>query len=316
MSGFIYIRQKIGDGTRLKNYVGIDVGGTTIKYGLISENGQILEKASLQTATDKEQVLIDMAGIVQKYQENGQQVAGTGVSMPGIVEADGMLTTAGAIRCMYGVNLKKELEKRTGIKTTIENDANAAAIAEQWLGATQGLHDYLDVVLGTGVGGALVINDQIYRGAHARSGEFGWMLLDDQQDELEDGSMNFQVATVIGLLRIYNIKAQAELTDAREIFSRANTGEKIAQQVLHNYFRKLASGLLNLAVSFDPAKIIVGGGISVNPAFQAGLNEAYVELQSEHSSVRELELPEIVPAKLGNDAGMIGAVYRWIQENE
>ena len=300
----------------LKNYVGIDVGGTSIKYGLVDQNGQILEQNSFPTADQKQQILTDLASIVTDYQKNGQAVAGIGVSMPGVIEADGMLTTAGAIKCMYGVNLKEELEQRTGIKTTIENDANAAAIAEQWLGAAQNLHDYLGIVLGTGVGGALVINDQVYRGAHARSGEFGWMLLDDQHDELEDGSMNFQTATVIGLLRIYNIKAQANLTDAREVFDRANNGDKIAQLVLHNYFRKLAQAILNLVVCFDPAKVVVGGGISVNPTFQAGLQQAYTELQEEHASVRDLKLAEISPAKLGNDAGMIGAVYRRMQEEQ
>lgn len=298
----------------LKNYVGIDVGGTSIKYGLVDQNGQILEQNSFPTANQKQQILTDLASIVTDYQKNGQAVAGIGVSMPGVIEADGMLTTAGAIKCMYGVNLKEELEQRTGIKTTIENDANAAAIAEQWLGAAQNLHNYLGIVLGTGVGGALVINDQVYRGAHARSGEFGWMLLDDQHDELEDGSMNFQTATVIGLLRIYNIKAQANLTDAREVFDRADNGDKIAQLVLHNYFRKLAQAILNLVVCFDPAKVVVGGGISVNPTFQADLQQAYSELQEEHASVRDLKLAEIIPAKLGNDAGMIGAVYRRMQE--
>lgn len=298
----------------LKNYVGIDVGGTSIKYGLVDQDGQILEQNSFPTADQKQQILTDLASIVTDYQKNGQAVAGIGVSMPGVIEADGMLTTAGAIKCMYGVNLKDELEQRTGIKTTIENDANAAAIAEQWLGAAQNLHNYLGIVLGTGVGGALVINDQIYRGAHARSGEFGWMLLDDQHDELEDGSMNFQTATVIGLLRIYNIKAQANLTDAREVFNRADNGDKIAQLVLHNYFRKLAQAILNLVVCFDPAKVVVGGGISVNPTFQAGLQQTYSELQEEHASVRDLKLAEIIPAKLGNDAGMIGAVYRRMQE--
>lgn len=298
----------------MKNYVGIDVGGTSIKYGLVSAAGGIITQASLPTADQQEQVLTDLANIIRDYQDAGYELAGTGVSMPGVVEADGMLTTAGAVKCLYGVNLKAELEKRTGLSATIENDANAAAIAEQWLGAAQGLHNYLSLVLGTGVGGALVINDKIYRGAHARSGEFGWMLLDEQHDELEDGSLNFQGATVIGLLRIYNLKAQTNVTDARQVFQQAAAGDSLATQVLTTYFRRLAQGILNLVVCFDPAQVIIGGGISVNPAFRAGLNQAYVELQREHSSVRDLDLPEIVPAKLGNDAGMIGVVYRVLQE--
>lgn len=298
----------------MKNYVGIDIGGTSIKYGLVSAAGEIVAQASLPTAIEQEEVLADLAKIVTDFQDAGHDLAGIGVSMPGVVEADGMLTTAGAVKCLTGVNLQTELEERTGLATTIENDANAAAIAEQWLGAAQGIHNYLSLVLGTGVGGALVINDQIYRGAHARSGEFGWMLLDEQHDELEDGSLNFQGATVIGLLRIYNLKAQTNLTDAREIFTRAADDELIAQHVLATYFRRLAQGILNLVVCFDPAQVIVGGGISVNPAFRTGLQQAYTELQAEHSSVRDLTLPDIVPAQLGNDAGMIGAVYRRMQE--
>ncbi|GBG95789.1 transcriptional regulator / sugar kinase NagC [Ligilactobacillus salitolerans] len=299
----------------MKKYVGIDIGGTSIKYGLVTAAGQILAQASLPTATDKEKVLNDLATIVKQYQADEPELAGIGVSMPGVVEANGMLTTAGAVRCLYGVNLKEELEARTSLPATIENDANAAAIAEQWLGAAQDVHNYLSLVLGTGVGGALVINDQIYRGAHARSGEFGWMLLDDVHDELEDGSLNFQGATVIGLLRVYNLKAQTDLNDAREIFTRAEAGEPVAQSVLEHYFRKLAQGILNLVVSFDPAAVVIGGGISVNPAFRSGLEAAYRELQAEHASVRDLELPPIAAAKLGNDAGMIGAVYRHLQES-
>ncbi len=292
------------------------MGGTSIKYGLVTATGQILEKNSVATAGDKDQIISDLTEIVNNYQANSALVGGIGVSMPGIIQQDGFATTAGAIRCLYGVNLKNELEERTGLPTTVENDANSAAAAEHWAGAAKDAHNYLSIVLGTGVGGALVINDQIYRGAHARSGEFGWMLLDDQHDELEQGSGNFQSATVTGLLRVYNIKAQQTLTDAREIFHRANAGENAAQLVLNNYFRKLAQLILNLVVSFDPDKVIVGGGISVNPDFQNGLAAAYSELQQEHASVRNIELPPIVPAKLGNDAGLIGAVYRCLQEND
>jgi len=88
----------------LKNYVGIDVGGTSIKYGLVNQDGQILEQNSFPTAGQRQQILTDLASIVTDYQKNGQAVAGIGVSMPGVIEADGMLTTAGAIKCMYGVN--------------------------------------------------------------------------------------------------------------------------------------------------------------------------------------------------------------------
>ncbi|KLD58099.1 hypothetical protein WP50_28775, partial [Lactiplantibacillus plantarum] len=96
------------------------------------------------------------------------------------------MTTAGAVTAFEKINLQAELHAQTQLPVIIENDANAAAIAEQWLGVAQNVPNYLSLVLGTGVGGALVINNQIYRGAHARSGECGWMVVDDDEIDTEN----------------------------------------------------------------------------------------------------------------------------------
>ncbi|AYW46684.1 ROK family protein [Tetragenococcus koreensis] len=292
----------------MQYYVGFDIGGSSIKYGLLDENGEISKKDHFKTPSDKDQVLDKMAEVVSAFTKD-YKVKAIGLSVPGVVEENGFLTTAGAISCLYGINIKEEIEKRTGLFVHAENDANAASIAEKWGGAAQGIANYISLVIGTGIGGCLVVNHEIYRGAHARSGEFGWMLLDDNQDDLNSSTMNFQAATIIGLLRIYNLKSGEKISDARTIYERAEKGEYLAQTVLTKFHRKLAQGILNVVVSFDPSVVVIGGGISANPTFLKDLQLAYKQLQNEHGALVDMDIPQIVPAKFLNDAGIIGAVY-------
>lgn len=297
----------------MTKYIGIDIGGTSVKYGLVDENGVVSNKNSFKTkAEDKDGLLSDLLDAVDNMKAIDSNLAGIGVSMPGVVQADGYLTTAGAVKCFYEINLKDILEDKTGLSVKIENDANAAAIAEKWLGSAQGVHDYLSLVLGTGVGGALVINDQIYRGAHARSGEFGWMIVEDDDIDVEMGSLNFRGATVIGLIRRYNQYSDQPVDDARVIFQRADAGEVLAKSILKSYYHSLAKGIINLEVSFDPATVIIGGGISANTEFIDTLNKTIEEIKKTHNSIKNLDLPLVKAAKLKNDAGMIGAVYQLI----
>lgn len=297
----------------MKKYIGIDIGGTSVKYGLVDEKGSVSNKNSFKTkADDKTGLLDDLVEAVKEVQKIAPDVLGIGVSMPGVVQADGYLTTAGAIYGFYEINLKELLEAKTGLPVKIENDANAAAIAEKWIGSAQGIHDYISLVLGTGVGGALVINDQIYRGAHARSGEFGWMIVEDDDIDVEMGSLNFRGATVIGLIRRYNQFSDEKIDDARIIFERADQDETLAKNVLKSYYHSLAKGIINLEVSFDPAAVIIGGGISANTEFLNDLNKMIESIKATHNSIKNLDLPKVKGAKLKNDAGMIGAVYQLI----
>ena len=297
----------------MKKYVGLDIGGTSVKYGLVDENGVVSNKDHFETNSDDQKALLnDLTAAVKKIQAIDQDVLGIGVSMPGVVHADGFLTTSGAVKCFTGINLAQLLKERTGLPAKIENDANAAAIAEKWIGSAQGIHNYIGLVLGTGVGGALIINDQIYRGAHARSGEFGWMIVEDDDIDVEMGSLNFRGATVIGLIRRYNQFSRQRVDDARIIFQRADDGETLAKNVLKSYYHSLAKGIINLEVSFDPELVIIGGGISNNTEFLNNLNKTIEKVKATHNSIKDLDLPLVKAAKLKNDAGMIGAVYQFI----
>lgn len=295
----------------MKKYIGIDLGGTSIKYGLVDETGELSKVNQFSTPKNKTDLLTKLSLIIHEYQQNFN-IEGIGISVPGVVQADGFLTTAGAIQCLYGINLKTTLEELVNIPVQIENDANAAAIAEKWLGNAQGIHNYLTLVLGTGVGGAIVINDQIYRGSHARSGEFGWMIIENDDIDIEMGSLNFRGATVIGLIRRYNQFSSDPVDDARLIFKRAKENETLAQNILTSFYHSLAKGIINLIVSFDPEMVVIGGGISANELFIKELISTIESIKNNHNSIDNLDFPPVIAAKLGNNAGIIGAVYQLI----
>lgn len=303
------------EANHMKYYIGLDIGGTTIKYGLVDETGKILEKDAIKTSIKGEEILQNIEKIVKQFKTE-QTITAIGVSAPGIVQQDGFMTTGGAIKDFFGINLKQEIEKRTGITTTVENDANAVAFAEQWQGNAVGFHNYYCMVIGTGIGGGLVINDQIYRGGHGMAGEFGMMsVMNVNNDQnLELNSLSFTGATVFGLLNYYNHHSgKPKLTDARVVYDLADKKDEVALASLDFFYTAIAKGIINLMVAIDPEIVLIGGGISVNPRFIAGLREKIADLKSRNSDVRDLTFAEVKPAKLHNDAGIIGAVYRAIQ---
>ncbi|WP_368251136.1 ROK family protein [Enterococcus sp. 2201sp1_2201st1_B8_2201SCRN_220225] len=306
-------------------FVGFDIGGTTIKYGLLDEKGQILAKSSIETSYDVEQLITEMAEIVANYQIDYPEIKGIGISAPGIIQKDGFMLTAGAIKPLYGKNLKQSLEERCHLPVAIENDANAAAIAEKWLGNARGIDNYLCLVLGTGIGGGIVMNGEVFRGAHGMAGEFGWMMIDQLPDtgDIEEVSSNKKAAVVGGLCYQYDLARKAQegselpITDARELFAREAAGEQLAHEIIERFFVDLSVTLLNLISCFDPEVILVGGGISANPAFNQRLQGTLANVKARHSSIHYLDGQTIAPirtAKLQNDAGMIGAVYEIYQQ--
>lgn len=304
----------------MTKYIGFDFGGTTIKPGVVNEKGEIIEKTAFPTPKSRDALLDSLMKTIKDYQQR-YQISAIGISSPGIVQSDGRLMTAGAITCLNGVNLKPILEKQTNLPVSIENDANAAAIAEHWIGAAQGVNDYLCLVLGTGVGGGIVINGQIYRGRHGMAGEFGWMVTKNFSltENMENKSLNATSAVVDGLcLRYTKAKRQIKprfrrVKDARIIFKAASDGDKLAQSMLEEFYHDLSVGLIDLMACFDPELILIGGGISASAEFADGLITALSDMKTRHKSLyrirTELDIP-VIPAKLSNDAGLIGAVYQ------
>lgn len=301
-------------------YIGIDIGGTFIKFGIVDKEGNIIEKSSLPTNHEKEVFVLEIIGLIERYQEKYPEIAGVGISAPGIIQKDGKMTTAGSIKSIYGINLKKEIESHCGLPTNVENDANAAAIAEKWIGNAQKFQNYICLVLGTGIGGGIIINGNLFQGSHGRAGEFGWMMLRKFPEEgnIETASFNQRASIVGGLcyqyqLALERIGVHEEVTDARQILRKAEAKDPLAFEVVSAFYEDLSAGLVNLISSFDPEAILIGGAISSNPSFFAELHRVFNRTVERHESldyIKDQGIAQIIPTKLMNDAGMIGAVYQ------
>lgn len=292
-------------------YVGIDIGGTNIKYGLLTAAGTIIEDSQIKTATSGASIITEITKIVKKYQQT-YDIKAVGVSAPGVIRNDGFMVTGGAIHDFYGINLREIIEEATGLPTYVENDANCAALAEKWLGAGREYHDLLAVVVGTGIGGGIIINDQLFRGAHATAGEFGFMVVEPiQNQDSRMATLSLTGSVGCGIVLKYGEKTGSDAyLDGEAIFARFAEGEIEATEVIGDFYNRLAIGIFNMAVSFDPEIILIGGAISGNQAFMAELTRQVQELKNQHRDMGPIVLPEIAPCQFLNKAGIIGATYK------
>ncbi len=291
-------------------YLSFDVGGTNIKYSLIDTNGNILKSGKYTTITNREEFLNKIEDIVK---ENSEKIEGLAFSMPGVIDVDkGHMITGGALYELYDYNFKEELEKRIKIPVEIENDVNCVALAEKWLGNAKENKNFICLTIGTGVGGALFINDKIVRGAKYSAGEFGFMIT-ERLKNIADSTLSMRGSVRGGLIKSYAKKVNQnwEELDGKKIFEYAENGDKIAIETINEFYTNIAYSIFNLIVSLNPEKILVGGEISVRTDFIEKIKEKLEELKSEIVDLKNLEFPVIERCKFLNDSGKIGALYNF-----
>lgn len=306
----------------MSKYIAFDIGGTFIKYGVVDDSGKILKKGKVSTPQTEYPFLEALSEKVKVVQKEYQDILGIGISVPGTPNSKGVMVNFGSLTQMYGLALKEKLNNLTQLPVVVENDANAAAIAEKWIGAGKKYSNYMVMVLGTGIGGGIVINNQIYRGGHGIAGEFGWVLNHgiNKVGELEEVSQNFKSATVMGLLRRYNQAMESithnnfsELTEAKAVIDLVVANDQVATIIFDEFLTDLTINLMNLTACFDPEVILIGGGISANDYVMEKIQEKWEELIIRHFGLNRIKqqglLTEIKRTDLQNDAGMIGAAY-------
>lgn len=306
----------------MSKYIAFDIGGTFIKYGVVDDSGKILKKGKVSTPQTEYPFLEALSEKVKVVQKEYQDILGIGISVSGTPNSKGVMVNFGSLTQMYGLALKEKLNNLTQLPVVVENDANAAAIAEKWIGAGKKYSNYMVMVLGTGIGGGIVINNQIYRGGHGIAGEFGWVLNHgiNKVGELEEVSQNFKSATVMGLLRRYNQAMESithnnfsELTEAKAVIDLVVANDQVATIIFDEFLTDLTINLMNLTACFDPEVILIGGGISANDYVMEKIQEKWEELIIRHFGLNRIKqqglLTEIKRTDLQNDAGMIGAAY-------
>ena len=305
----------------MKEYCfGIDVGGTTVKCGLFSVKGDILDKWEIPTRTENNgvNILPDVAAAIDaKIQEKGiarDTIAGVGVGIPGPVNEDGAVICAVNLHWGY-VELEKELEKLTGLTVKAGNDANVAALGEMWKGGGAGYHNVVMVTLGTGVGGGIIVNGKIVTGTHGAGGEIGHVHVEDDEHEScncgNQGCLE-QYASATGIVRLANRMLAAndkpsvlrnEEVTAKSVFDAVKAGDELAMEVAEKFGKYLGTALAVVAGVVDPEVYVIGGGGS-----KAGkIILDYIEKYYKKYVFQGSRDCAFALAELGNDAGICGA---------
>ena len=303
-------RNKSKAGDYLKYYIGIDIGGTNIKYGLLNEEGLILDQGKVKTArNDGDDIIVKIQEVVTKY-EADYEIKAVGVSAPGSIRDDGFMITGGAIKDFYGINLKEILEDKIGLSVFLENDANCAALAELWLGSGKEKKHFLFAGIGTAVGGAIVINGQLFKGANFNAGEFGYQIvnsINNNDTRLATLSLNGSVGH--GIVDKYEERTDTKNLDGEALHTLAKSGEAVAVKVIDDFYYSLAKGIFNLTTAFDPEIVLIGGAISKDKDFIIRLQKEIDDLQKGHRDMGAVKVARIKACHFLNDAGIIGAVY-------
>lgn len=301
----------IEDGIDMKQYLSFDFGGTYIKYGLVDHAGDISIYNKVSTPSSLDELLKIVANITNEYKRE-YRLEGVAVSCPGTITEDGEVKGTSAIPYFYNLSLKKTLEDLTGEFVSIENDANCAALAELWNGSANAHKEVIVIVIGTGVGGAIISDGKLHRGANLMGGEFGYTILkaDSTTKQVNYWSEMGSTAALIRNVAVKKSMNENELS-GELIFNLAKDGDMLCKQAIDEFYFILATGVHNLQHIFDPEKILIGGGISVREDFITRLTTSITQVQKsmDLNSIK----PNIDTCAFLNKANLIGATYSYIQ---
>ncbi len=312
--------QRVND---MKAYIGIDLGGTYIKYGLVNETGEIIEKGKVLTPTGcgyAETVEVIMSA-VRGLAKSGAPIGGLGIGAPGIVDGEkGIVRTSGNLG-WENKPLAEDLSAKLGIPVTLANDANAAAFGEYVCGAGSDYKSVVLITLGTGVGSGIVLNGKLYEGNEGAGAELGHEVIRMDGEKCACGRRGCFEAYASATALIKQTKramgkdkestlwrlcgGDIGLVNGKTAFDGAKGEDKTAKRVVSNYLRYLSEGLANIANTFRPEAILIGGGISAQgDTLTKPLQKRVNKLMLGHGRYASVK---ILAATLGNDAGLVGA---------
>ena len=308
---------------KTRHAIGIDFGGTSVKMGLISEKGEIKDsyKFATQEASSQEAWLEAVsAGIHKMVGKDVSVLAGVGVGVPGFVDfARGFIYDLTNVPGWTAVSLVDLLEKKLGLRARVDNDVNAMALGECTFGSGRAYQHAVFVTLGTGVGGGIIINNTLYRGAYSMAGEMGHISIDMHGVKSPQGKGGLEqyvgnrriVERAVRLMEQGRRSAIRDLCDGdwaqvtpKLIEQAARKGDELAIEIFDYVADCLATAFASVTYLIQPQAIIVGGGVA-----QAGkiLFEPLKKHLDERLSPYFAERIVVMTAELGNDAGMIGA---------
>ncbi len=290
-----------------------DLGGTFIKAAMMDENAEIRDRWKTPSPVADWDSL---AGALDEYvQKHIHEAEGIAISMPGRIDRErGIAHTGGAFQFIRELPVVSILEEKYHLPVSADNDGKCAANAENWLGALQDVANGLVYVIGTGIGGGVVLNHQVIRGGHFAAGELSFPMIDMAGNTVLANSTAAWLGTG-ALLRGYQAESGSqEDIDGIEFFRRADEGDAAAMAVLRKFCRMTANYIYMLQAVLDVERVAVGGGISAQPLLFAVLNEELDRVFSSWDFPVACIRPELVRCRYGNDANLIGALKNFIDQ--
>ncbi|WP_225046968.1 ROK family protein [Lacticaseibacillus kribbianus] len=279
----------------------IDIGGTSIKFARW-DGTTLQDRHAAGTPADLEGFYALLTTEVAHMKARGP-LAGVAISSPGAVnQATGVIEGASALPYIHNFEIVPELERRFGLKVAIENDANCAALAEVDTGAAAGKSRVAVLVLGTGVGGAIIADGHVEHGHHLLGGEFGYMM--------QNGRTLSEQGTAVSVGKAYR-EASGENVSGKDVFDRADDGDKLAVELTEALYQSLAEAIFNLQYSYDPELFLVGGGISRNPALLPGIRR-HIEQVMAYVKIADVT-PQVESCKYLEAANLMGAIANFKQ---
>ena len=297
-------------------YICIDIGGTSIKYGVLSEKGEIFIDGTVSTkVTEKENfILSDVKKLVRNILDEyrNYEIKGICVSTAGVVNPEkGEIAYAGPTIPKYtGTKIKEELEKEFSISCEVENDVNCAGLGEYWKGAGKGSKSMVCLTIGTGIGGSVILDGKLLNGIGYTAGEIGYMDV--------NGSYIQNIASSKYLVeKVQKEKEEKEgITDAItgvDIFELAKKGDEICIAGINEIISNLAVGVRNIIYLLNPEVIVIGGGITAQKEYL----EEKIRKEVNDGMISDMfRKTRIELAQQGNQAGLLGALYNFLNKNK
>jgi glucokinase len=321
-------RNQEAENMREKHILAVDIGGTKIACGLVRLDGTILTR--VQEPTGKEGPQQNIAQIIRQLEtllaDSGltcEEVLGIGIGIPAILERDSDFILWGPnLNGWRNVALRPSLESHFNLPVCVEYDGHTAVLGEWWVGAGRGYHSVVDIIIGTGLGGGMILEDRLIRGNNRLAGAAGWFTFcaGPAQEDPNDRALGYWEARTAGpgiARRAMELLATGQYSDSalatasapitsREVFSAAGQGDRLAKTICNEIADLLGSGIANIVSLVNPEVIILGGSVGSNAGFMIPRIHEVVNTWAQPVSGRAVQ---IFVSTLAGDAGLLGAAY-------
>jgi glucokinase len=300
--------------------IGVDLGGTNLRAAAIDHDGKMLAKLAESTNPEqgREVVLSDMTSLINKVRtsRSGDTLAGIGIGVPGFIRLkEGIITNANNLACLENFPIRDEIERRLSTRVILENDANAAALGEKWIGAGREVDDLVLLTLGTGIGGGIIAGGRVLHGYLGMAGELGHVTVVPNGNPcgcgnrgcLEKHASATAITAMAGLLHL------GDNLTPKQVFDFAVAGDERAKRIFEIMGEMLGAAMAMLANTFNYPLYLLSGGIL--PAWDFFAPKMFAVARERSFTFRTSDT-RIEKATLGNEAGLYGAAYLpWIEGN-